>query len=915
MPEPLPGGTVTFLFTDVEGSTRLAETLGPRWPGVLARHRAIMRAAVAASGGIEVQTEGDGFFIVFASAPSALVATVNAQRALAAEPWPSDGQVRVRMGLHTGEGERDEEGLYVGTDVHRAARVSAAAHGGQVLLTEATRVLVEPVLPPDVRLRALGEHRLRDLQRQALSQLVIDGLPDEFPALRSLDAMPNNLPHQLTSFVGRERELQEAVALLSGTRMLTLTGPGGTGKTRLALQVAALVAPDFPEGVWFVPLEPLRDANLVVPTMARTLAVLPRPGEPAVDALAAAISRRRLLIVLDNFEQVVTAAGDVASLLRACPELRVIVTSRAVLHVAGEQEYVVPGLPTPPDARHLSRVELEDLPASVRHPDAAALDQYEAVRLFVARASAVQPGFRVTNENAPAVAGITARLQGMPLAIELAAARVKVLSVDHILERLEQQLGILTSSARDLPDRQRTLRGAIAWSCDLLDRDVARLLARLSVFRGGWTLGTAEAVTSGPSALALETLDGLGELVDQSLVRRADTGSDEARFILLESVREFAAELLDTAGETAAVRTAHAAAYLELAEAAAPRLQGPEQRRWLDRLEADHDDLRAAIDLAVATPDPPTAARLAFALWRFWQQRGYLDEARRLLDRMVAQDWPLDAELQARLAEAIGGVAYWQADLAAATHWYDVALRIRRLDARDERPEARRQLANALYNRGYVAVAEAMQSSESETRPDAAARAMMEEALAIYQDLDDQGGQADLLWGLGGYHMFTGGAVEAESLFRRSLELHRAAGHRTMEAWSLHMLSCSLLLQEDYAAAGEAGAHALRHFREAGDVSGITLTLDVLSIVALSKGQRKRGGRLWGAARQLQEVSGTGLAEWDARIFALLPFGVRNVLAPGELETLSTEGAALSLSETVAYALGERDPFDDAAST
>jgi predicted ATPase/class 3 adenylate cyclase len=906
-----PTGTVTFLFTDIEGSTRLAQTLGEAWAALLGRHRAIVRAALAESGGTEVQTEGDGFFAVFASAPAAVLAAVRAQRGLAAEAWPAGAPIRVRMGLHTGEGRLDEEGLYIGTDVHRAARVSAAAHGGQVLLTEATRVLAEPALPPDVRLRALGEHRLRDLQRQALSQLVIDGLPDEFPALRSLDAMPNNLPLQLTSFVGRETEMAVAVELLSTTRLLTLSGPGGTGKTRLALQVAALVAQDFPDGVWFVPLEPLRDPDLVLPTVARTLAVLPRPGEPAIDSLAAAVANRRLLLVLDNFEQVVAAAGDVASLLRACPELRVIVTSRTVLRVAGEQEYVVSGLPTPPDARRLSRVELEDLPATIRHPDAASLDQYEAVRLFVARATAVRPDFSVTNENAPAVAGITARLQGMPLAIELAAARVKLLTPDQVLERLEQQLGILTSSARDLPDRQRTLRGAIAWSCDLLEPDVARLLARLSVFRGSWTLHAAEAVTRVPTTLALETLEGLGELVDQSLVRRTESGPDEPRFGLLESVREFAAELLEAAGETAALRAAHAAVYLGLAEAAAPHLQGAEQRRWLDRLEAEHDDLRAAIEWALETPDPPTAARLAYALWRFWQQRGYLEEARLLLDTMAAQGWQIDREPQARLAEATGGVAYWQADLAAAARWYDEALRIRREDARDAEPETRRQLANALYNRGYVAVAEAVQSSEMGARPDPAARVMLEEALALYEDLGDQGGQADLLWGLGGYHMFAGAAVEAEPLFRRSLELHRAAGRRTMEAWSLHMLSTSLLLQEDYPAAGDAETHALRHFREAGDVSGITLTLDVLAIVALAEGQRRRGGRLWGAARQLQAVSGTGLAEWDARIFALLPFGVRNVLAPEELEALAAEGAALSLSETVAYALGEHEPFGD----
>ena len=537
----LPLGTVTFFFSDIEASTRLAESLAERWPAVLERHREIVRAALRASDGLEVQTEGDGFFAVFVTAPAAVAATVQAQRDLAAEPWPADGHVRVRMGLHSGDGTIDRDGSYVGHDVHRAARVAGAAHGGQVLVSETTRALASLALPEGVSLRDLGQHRLKDLQPQSLAQLFIDGLPADFPAVRSLDVRPNNLPLQLTSFVGRDRELRAVTDLVARARVLTLTGPGGTGKTRLALQLAAQVSDAFPDGTWFVPLEPLRDPGLVLPTVARTIAVFPRPGEAALDALAAAIAERRMFLVLDNFEQVVEAAGGVAGLLRACSGLQVVVTSRAALRIAGEQEYPVPGLPTPPDTSRLSRVELEELPAAERNPDAAALDQYEAVRLFVARALAVRPGFAVTDQNAPAVAGITARLQGMPLAMELAAARLKVLAPEQILQRLEQQLGILTSSARDLPDRQRTLRGAIAWSCDLLDEAHRRLLGRLAVFRGGWQLEAAEAVADQPSGLQLDTLDGLTELVDQSLVRRADEQAGVARYALLESVREFAA--------------------------------------------------------------------------------------------------------------------------------------------------------------------------------------------------------------------------------------------------------------------------------------------------------------------------------------------------------------------------------------
>ena len=351
---PLPTGTVTFLFTDVEGSTRLVHDLGDRWPPLLERHRTIIRAALAAHGGVEVQTEGDGFFAAFARAPSAVAAAVQAQRDLAAEPWPADAPLRVRMGLHTGDGVADADGSYVGHDVHRAARVAGAGHGGQVLLSETTRALAGTALPAGVSIRELGEHRLKDLRPEPLAQLVVDGLPSDFPPVRSLDARPNNLPTQLTSFVGREHELATAAQLLATTRLLTLTGPGGTGKTRLSLQLAASVADVHLDGVWFVALEPLRDPALVLPTVARTLGVAQRPTESALDALTATMGERRVLLVLDNFEQVIDAAGQVGELLRACPAVRIIVTSRAVLRISGEQEYVVPGLPSPPDTSRLS---------------------------------------------------------------------------------------------------------------------------------------------------------------------------------------------------------------------------------------------------------------------------------------------------------------------------------------------------------------------------------------------------------------------------------------------------------------------------------------------------------------------------------------------------------------------------------
>jgi predicted ATPase/class 3 adenylate cyclase len=902
----LPTGTITFLFTDIEGSTRLAEALADRWPPLLERHRAIIRAALTTHGGLEVQTEGDGFFAAFTSPLAALAAATRAQRDLHSEAWPPDVSIRVRMGLHSGEGSLDSEGLYVGHDVHRAARIGAAGHGGQILVSDTVRALVEGSLPAGVTLRDLGDHRLKDLRPQRLAQAVIEGLPVDFPPLRSIDTRPNNLPQPVTSFIGRQQELAAAADLMAKSRLLTLTGPGGTGKTRLALQLAADAAPDYPDGIWYVALEPLRDPALVLPTVGHTLRVLPQAGQPALDAVAGAIGDKRVLLLLDNFEQVIEAAGEVAALLRACPRLTIVLTSRAVLHVAGEQEYAVPGLPAPPDTSRLSRVELEDLPAPVRHPDPATLDQYEAVRLFIARARSVRPDFSVTDQNAPAIAGITARLNGMPLAIELAAARVKLLTPEQILARLEAQLGILTSSARDLPDRQRTLRGAIAWSHELLDDAQRRLLAWLSVFRGGWDLEAAEGVTL-PSG-GIDVLDGLSDLVDQSLVRRGDD-AEVVRFSMLESIREFAAEMLSDAGDVERAEEAHAAVFLGRAEEAARHLLGSEQRIWLDRLERDHDNLRAALARSVARPSRSTAVRLVSALWRFWQQRGYLDEARRSVDRIDREGWQLEPEERARFAEAAGGIAYWQADLTQAAAWYDVALDVRRGQADVADRASRRELANALYNRAYTMVAEIMRARDLRGPPDPAARGMLEEALAIYQEVDDKAGEADLLWGLGGWLLFAGDALGAERHFRHSADLHRATDRRTMEAWSLHMLSSALLFQRRWDEAGEASLHALRHFSSAGDISGIVLSLDVQAVVAVIAGDRIRGGRLWGAARRLQDASGTGLADWDVRIFEMLALSVVDAFSEGELEPVGREGAELTLAEAVAYALGERDPF------
>lgn len=896
-PKVASPGTATFLFSDIQGSTRLEQAIGtPRYGELRQRQRAIVREAVAAYDGVEQGTEGDSFFVVFPSARQGLAAAVAAQRGLAAEPWPDDATIRVRMGLHTGEAQVAGDSL-VGLDINRAARIAAVANGGQIVASDATRALAGSSLPDGVTLRDLGLHRLRDLsQPERLVQVDADGLDRDFPPLRSLDARPNNLPTQLTTFVGRERELKEATELLGSTRLLTLTGPGGTGKTRLSLQVAAATAERFPDGVWFIALDAVRDPEMVAPAIARTLGLADDAVRTTVDAVVDQIGAEHVLLVLDNFEQVIGAAPTIAELLRRCPNLSALVTTRVALRVSGEQEYPVPGLPTPPDTRHLSEVDRLNLPLALREHDLATMTTYEAVRLFIARAASVKPGFTVTNTNAPAVAAISSTLHGMPLAIELAAARIKLLTPDQILVRLERHLDVLTAGARDLPERQQTLRGAIAWSYDLLDEGARRLVDRLSVFRGGFQLESAEAVCGPAAEVGGDVIDRIGELLDQSLVR-VEEGADDRRFSMLETIREYAAEMLEARGEATTTRARHADAMIGLAEQAAPMLSGADQRVWLDRLEHDHDNMRAALDWAVSEPAPDVAVRLCYALWRFWQQRGYLTEARARFESIASQGWDLDATARARFAEAFGGIAYWQSDHAAAVRWYDEALAIWRTSG------DQRELANALFNRAYGDLVVIMEGTGSADLQ-ASGRAMLEEALAIYRSLDDRAGEGNIVWGLGSFDFFTADPASAETWFRRSLELHREAGHRTMEAWSLHMLAFAEIGQGKFDEALETSRHALRHFHEVGDITGVTQSLDSLSIIALATDDQDRAGRLWGAARQLQHTSGADLAGYDRQLVTL--FGIAtpaDAMPPAGLATLMEEGAALTFDEVTALAL------------
>jgi predicted ATPase/class 3 adenylate cyclase len=877
----LPTGTVTFLFTDIEGSTRLLQELGGRYPAVRDDHAAIIRQAIADAGGVEVSTEGDSFFAVFTTPAGAVRATVSAQRALAEHPWPPGASVRVRMGLHTGEGVTGGED-YVGIDVNRAARIADAAHGGQVLVSGATHGLVEHDLPEGASFRDLGKHRLRDIAHpEHLYDVVIEGLPADFLPPRTLDARPNNLPLQLTSFVGREREIAEVRRLLSRTRLLTLTGVGGTGKSRLALQVAAEVLPEYRDGVFFVDLSPVHDPALVPSAVATALGVPVSPGQPVLETVKDRLHDNQLLLLMDNFEQVVDASPIVEELLLAAPMLKVMVTSRVVLSLRGEQEYVVPPL-EPPDPDRL--------------PDLPALRQVEAVRLFTERARAATPRFGLTKENARAVAEIAARLDGLPLAIELAATRTKLLTPHEMLPRLEKRLALLTSGPRTLPERHRTLREAIAWSYDLLDPAERALFGRLSVFTGGWTIESTEAVCD-PVGLGVDTLDGLTSLVNQSLVQRTDPDG-EPRFSMLETVHEFAQERLQASGDFEPTRRRHAEHFLDLALKAEPHLTAEDQKQWLDRCELEHPNIRAALRWAIDEGDPPRAQEAAGALWRFWQQRGHLAEGRRWFDEVLAMpSGRTRTSTRAKALAGAGGIAWWQTDITAARSFYEEALAIER-----ELGDPAR-IAEALYNMSFVAAVDPLGGPRTLD--------LLEEGLELFRRVGDEAGVARVLSMLAGRHAMAGdwnpfiaGTEEVVAIWRRVGDRFRLA----MDLASLAMAYARVGREDE---ARNAVREALELFSEVDNPTGIGMVLLALSFLAHREGRHEDAVRLAAASESLRQRAGGGAPTDLLAILIGDPEAeARAHLSDDVARRAWEQGRTMSVDDATALALGRQTRAD-----
>lgn len=921
-------GTVTFLLSDVEDSTAFWEEAPDAMRAALARHDALFEEAVGHHRGINVRPrgEGDGRFAVFASASDAVTAALAIQRAFAAEPWPTPRPLRVRMGVHTGEAEL-RDGDYYGSPVNRCARLRGIGHGGQILVSEATARLARDALPDAIDLRDLGEHRLKDLRRpERVFQIVHSELPHEFPRLRLPESHRHlhNLPIEPTPLVGRDRELRALRDLLLNEeiRLITLTGPGGTGKTRLALHIAADLLDCFEDGIFFVPLSPIRDADLASSTIAQTLGLQETGSRPIGDVLMDYLKSKHVLLVLDNFEQILVAAPLVADLVAACTRLKVLVTSRAVLHLRGEREYAVPALACP-----------DPTPA----PLVEDLSKNAAVVLFAQRAANVNRHFCLTDRNALAVAEICRRVDGLPLGIELAAARVRLLTPQQLLERLGQRLPLLTGGPRDLPARQRTLRDAIAWSYDLLDATERWLLNRLSVFEGGLTLEAAEAVCTAAGPLDASVRDALEALVRKSLLQREEGLAGTVRYLMLETVREFAVDRLRASGETQRLERAHTGYYLALAEQAPAALRGPQQLTWLGRFEHDHNNLRAALRRAVErgrAGDAESAEqglRLAAALWRFWYVRGHFAEGRRWLEHLLAL--PTGAMPTATRANALngaGGLARPQGDYATARALHEECLAIRRelgdqhgiagslnnlgLIARYQGAyaDARRlyveaiDINRALGNRRGEAVnlnnlANVLHDQGEYT----GARVLQERSLALFRDSGDAWGIAMSLCDLGNVLRDLGDHETAHVLYEESLVKRRDVGDRRGMAMSLTGLGRLAYSRGDYAASRAQFKEGLAISRDLGDRWGIVHVLAGFAALAAAEAQPERALCLASAMAALREVLDVPLWPADRDGPERWLKIARRALPEAAQAKAWAEGRAMSLEQAVEYALDE----------
>jgi predicted ATPase/class 3 adenylate cyclase len=817
----LPTGTVTFMFTDIEGSTLVVQRLGnERFAELLEEHNRLVREAIVYCEGIEVSTDGDSLFAVFVDPLSAVRAAIRIQNNLMTATWDHDEPILVRIGLHSGSGVLGGDN-YVGIDVHKASRISAAAHGGQIVMSDVTAGLVGERLPGELRTRPLGRYRLSGFAEEAtLHQLTAEGLKDHFPPLRAR-AVESQLPMPLTEFVGRGDDIDLGLQLLGRSRLLTLTGPGGTGKTRLSLEIARQAETDFPDGAHFVPLASLTDPSLIAMAVVDAVHLKTAGGIDPLEHLIRFMADRRMLLVLDNFEQLLPGATIVADLLARASGLSVIATSRSPLRIAGERELPVPPLEVP-----------------AHDVDVSTAADAEGIQLFVKRAEAVRPDFDLTAENVAAVAAIVRTLDGLPLAIELAASRLRSLTPDLVLDRLGNQL--LKSQSSDLPARQQTIVNAISWSYDLLDEEYKLLFEKLSVFSGTFGVDEVEVVCGdGP-----DPLDGVTELTEQSLLRQS-ASAGQPRFRMLTVIREFAYGALVARGLDRDLLDRHAAVFSDLAERADDVILTSNQGYWLERLSVEHENLRGAFDHSVDSGDSRTALRLAGTLWRFWQIRGYLFEGQQRLETALGMPATgLDVE-RAKALSGLGGILYWQGKWHEILAPYQEAVDLLRQHGSDQ------DLSEALYNLSF-AVGYVGDPVEAE--------ALLHESLELSEHTGRQIGVGRAHWGLGNLAVYTEDWEFAVDEFNLAVDEFSSIDAPFDLAWAWFMLAYCHVKVGEPASASTPLRKSLEIFAAVADVSALALILELLAFLVLPNDQRTTAYFL-GAVSRLKVETGIGIGD------------------------------------------------------
>jgi predicted ATPase/class 3 adenylate cyclase len=922
MIQTFPTGIVTFLFTDIQGSTRLWQEQPQAMTGALARHTQILRAAIESNNGYIFQVIGDAVCSAFHTPQEAVRAAVQSQTELQSEQWGAT-PIRVRMGIHTGQAEIQNSGDYHGfLTLSRVQRLMSAGHGGQVLISLTAQELVRNELPEGISLFDLGERRLEDVIRpEHIYQLNISGLSTEFAPLKTLDAYNHNLPAQMTSFVGREKEMAQIQHLLAEHRLVTLTGSGGTGKTRLALRLAADVLDQFQDGVWFIELAPLSQPDLIGQTILSFFGIGEQGGKTALQALADYLREKKSLLVLDNCEHLIAACAELAeTLLRSCPDLRILATSREALRIEGEKPWQVPPLSFPGPG--LS-VDIENL------------SQYAAIQLFVDRALQVRSDFQLTEQNAPSIAEISRRLDGIPLAIELAAARLSVLSVEEIAARLADRFNLLTEGSRRALPHHQTLRATLDWSYALLTEKEQTLLRRLSVFAGGWTLEVAEAVCAGDGIAEGEILDLESQLVNKSLVvlDHPRDGSATTRYRMLETIRQFAQEKLAASGEEAHLRDRHLKFFTEWTEQVEPKLRGSEQAAWWDQMEVEHDNIRSALVWSLAGGDAQSGLRLAGAARWFWLPRGYLREGLKWLKELLAQipnqertparakallaagylGWFLDPTdtVSDQLNESLEywrevGDKWWTADTLTVLGWrllYDA----RDVPSAQARLEEAVRLARETEDGWIIGYSLRVMGAVVERYDYATARTILEESISILRTVGDRWVCADALKQLSTVAIGERDYDQAASISQQALKIYRDIGERGLISESLNGLAMAMLGQGNIRRAAELAEECIALARVIGFNRSIADALMAFGGIAGVEGQPRRSAILLTAAEALLNSIGLTMAlwRWFYEEYERFMASAREQLDEAEYNDAIAEGKAMTMEQAIDYAMAE----------